>query len=333
MKRGVFVVAALLAMMCPAASSIAPGYRQNPAAEVFIDRMVSEHHFDRNVLEELFGQVEFRQSIIDLMERPAEKVKPWKDYRLIFITDKRIAGGVDFWRQHRQALERAQAEFGVDAAIIVAIIGVETFYGRNTGSYRVIDALATLAFDYPKRSPFFTKELEHFLLLTREQKRDPLELTGSYAGAMGYGQFMPSSYRNFAVDYNSDSLVDIWDSPVDAIGSVANYFVRNGWQPGQPVAVRAAAGLNYNAQLVNQLSPPALTLAELKAQGFAPLAPDLPPETKAIPVELEGEQGPEFWLGLQNFYAITRYNTSYRYAMAINELSQAIAGKMRSANP
>jgi membrane-bound lytic murein transglycosylase B len=323
----------MLAVVCPAASSVHPGYSQHPSAEAFIERMVSEHQFDHEALEELFGQVEFRQPIIDLMDRPAEKVKPWKDYRLIFITHQRIAAGVDFWREHRSALERAQADYGVDPAVIVAIIGVETFYGRNKGSFRVIDALATLAFDYPKRSPFFTKELEQFLLLSREQKRDPLALTGSYAGAMGFGQFMPSSYRNYAVDYNGDTEVDIWNNPVDAIGSVANYFARHGWQPGQLPVVRAVAAPNYNAGLVNQLVPPTLALDELKAQGFTPVEAGLPPETKAIPIELEAESGPEFWLGLQNFYTITRYNNSHRYAMAINELSQAIAGEMHSASP
>lgn len=331
MRRAVFAVAALFAGVCPAASSISPGYSHNPAAEVFIARMVTEHQFNRDALETMFSQVEFRQSIIDLMDKPAEKVKPWSEYRKIFITDKRIAEGVEFWAEHRSTLERAQAEFGVDASVIVAIIGVETFYGRNKGSYRVIDALSTLAFDYPKRSSFFARELENFLLLSREQKRDPLTLTGSYAGAMGYGQFMPSSYRNYAVDYNGDLLVDIWDNPVDAIGSVANYLFRHGWQSGQRVAVRARVDAGYNVNLVNQIAAPKLTLVELKAQGFSPVESGLGVETKAIPVELDAEQGAEFWLGLQNFYTITRYNTSYRYAMAINELSQAIAGNMRSA--
>lgn len=319
---------ACLAVSCATRAS-GPGYRDHPGAEVFIENMASTYQFDRAALRQLFAQVEFKQPIIDLMERPAEKVKEWPDYREIFITERRIAEGVDFWRTHADALARAQREFGVEPAIIVAIIGVETHYGRNKGSYRVIDALATLAFNYPKRSPFFTKELENFLLLAREQHRDPLQLTGSYAGAMGYGQFMPSSYRNYAVDYDGDGRIDIWDNPTDAIGSVANYFVRHGWQPGALVAVRARAEDGYNGGLLNQVSKPELSVAELRANGFLARAP-LPPDTRAIVLGLEDpdrDGGTEFWLGLQNFYAITRYNTSYRYAMAVYQLSRLIADR------
>ncbi len=318
-----------IAASCVATGASGAGYRDNPGAEAFIDNMASTYQFDRAALRQLFAQVEFQRPIIDLMERPAEKVKEWPDYREIFITERRIAEGVDFWRTHADALARAQREFGVDPAIIVAIIGVETHYGRNKGSHRVIDALATLAFNYPKRSAFFTKELENFLLLTREQHRDPLQLKGSYAGAMGYGQFMPSSYRNYAVDYDGDGSIDIWDNATDAIGSVANYFLRHGWQPGALVAVRARAEDGYNGGLLNQVAKPELSVAQLRANGFLARAP-LPPDTRAIVLGLEDpdrDGGTEFWLALQNFYAITRYNTSYRYAMAVFQLSRLIADR------
>ncbi|MCK9504051.1 MAG: lytic murein transglycosylase B [Porticoccaceae bacterium] len=302
-------------------------YQQHPQALAFVDKMVVDHSFDRQALLALFAQAEHKQSIIDAMNRPAEKVKPWKDYRQIFIQEKRIDLGAAFWRKHSDTLDAVEKNYGVDAAIIVAIIGVETYYGRNTGSYRVIDALTTLAFDYPKRSPFFTKELENFLLLSREQAQDPLALKGSYAGAMGYGQFMPSSYRAYAVDYDGDNIVDIWNNPEDAIASVANYFVRHGWQTGQPVAARATAVSGYDNQKFNELEQPTVTLKQHKSAGLAVIG-KYPPQLKAMPMKLEGERGDEYWLGFDNFYTITRYNHSHRYAMAVFQLSELIGKRV-----
>ena len=206
--------------------------------------------------------------------------------------------------------------------VIVAIIGVETSYGRNKGNYRVIDALATLSFDYPKRSVFFTKQLENFLLLCVEQNQDPLTLKGSYAGAMGYGQFIPSSYRSYAVDFDGDGFSDIWNNKTDAIGSVANYFSRHGWKVGEEVIVPASFSKGYDSSLVNKLKLNK-TIGELGVLGFSP-AQILPTEFKALPVLLKGMNGEEFWLGLHNFYVITRYNHSHLYAMAVHELSQLI---------
>src|SRR5690606_15004640 len=193
----------------------------------------------------------------------------------------------------------------------------------NTGSYRVLDALSTLAFDYPKRSPFFTKELENFLLLSREQAQDPLALKGSYAGAMGYGQFMPSSYRAYAVDYDGDQIVDIWNNPEDASASVANYFVRHGWKDGQPVGARATAASGYENPRFNELEPPTLTLRQHKNAGLSVIG-NYPKNLKAMPIKLEGQSGDEYWLGFDNFYTITRYNHSHRYAMAVYQLSELI---------
>lgn len=318
----VAVIATSLSSGCSA-----DGYQEHPLTRELVERMVAEHDFDREALLKLFSQVEKKQAIIDAMERPAERVKPWHEYRKIFIQEQRIDRGADFWRRNAADLQRAEREYGVDPAIIVAIIGVETMYGRITGSYRVMDALATLAFDYPKRSPFFTKELENYLLLTREQDKDPLALKGSYAGAMGYGQFMPSSYRNYAVDFDGDGRTDIWDNTTDAIGSVANYFVRHGWRSNQPVAVPATAAKTYTEEGLNQLKVPDTTIAELKAQGFTPTTA-VDGATKAVPLRLELEDGYEFWLGFDNFYVITRYNHSYRYAMAVYQLSELIRERM-----
>jgi len=302
-------------------------YSNRAEVNAFIERMVTEHRYEKSQLTSLFNQVVFKQSIIDAMSRPAEKVKPWKEYREIFLKEKRIELGAEFWRNNRKTLARAEREMGVPAEIIVAIIGVETYYGRNKGSFRVIDALSTLAFDYPKRGPFFTAELEQFLLLTREQNQSPVDLIGSYAGAMGYGQFMPSSYRHYASDFDGDGFTDIWNNPVDAIGSVANYFKRHGWKSGENVVFRARVRQNRDASVLNKTLKPEYSVAELAERGYTPLQP-LAPETNVSPMRLEGRQGPEFWFGLDNFYVITRYNHSRLYAMAVYQLSQRIKQRM-----
>ncbi len=317
----------LLALVVQAGDGTERNYSGNPQAQAFIERMAVEHDADRAELQALFAGAQYKQSIVDAMNRPAEKVKLWKDYRKIFLTEKRLRQGLQFWREQRSWLEKMQADYGVPIEYVVAIIGVETYYGRVTGNYRVVDALSTLAFDYPARSPFFTKELEHFLLLAKEQKLDPATLKGSYAGAMGYGQFMPSSYRAYAVDYNDDGVADIWADPADAIGSVANYFVRHGWQRGEDVVVRARISADYSSEGVNKLVKPTLNLAQLAERGFTPV-PELSADVKAIPLRLQGQAGVEFWLGLQNYYTITRYNHSFRYAMAVTQLAEQIAEEM-----
>lgn len=323
MAKWLLSAVAVISLVGLAAGTMTTGYRDHPEAQALIERMVEEHDFDREALEAVFAGAERKQGIIDAISRPAERVLRWHEYRNIFIQEKRIDLGAEFWRRHADTLERAEREFGVDPAMIVAIIGVETYYGRIRGGYRVIDALSTLAFDYPPRSPFFTKELENFLLLTRDQERNPHSLVGSYAGAMGYGQFMPSSYRHYAVDFDGDGKIDIWDNPVDAIGSVANYFAEHGWQPGQPVVVPAEGRGDYNEELLNKISRPELTVAALEDEGFVAVdAQD--PEAKATPLRLELEDGKAYYLGYHNFYVITRYNRSHLYAMAVYELSELI---------
>lgn len=320
MIRNFIVSFALLILAFPVMAS---SYTGHDGVIGFIDEMVEKHRFSREQLLDLFSAAKKKQVILDAISRPAEKTKTWAEYRSIFLTPMRINGGVKFWQQNQSILERAEAEFGVPAEIIVAIIGVETLYGNRKGNFRVIDALSTLAFDYPPRSKFFSGELEEFLLLVREQNQDPLHLKGSYAGAMGYGQFIPSSYRAYAIDYDKDGFTDIWNNPEDAIGSVANYFKRHGWNTGEFVAVRSRVSDQYNEDLVNQSLKPSVTVADLKLNGFEPVNM-VPGEATATVMKLQGNWGIEFWIGLHNFYVITRYNHSRLYAMAVWQLSQEI---------
>ena len=277
--------------------------------------------------ETLIGDANRQQSILDAIARPAEKTKPWHQYRDIFMTDRRIREGVGFWDEHASALSKVSERTGVPAEIIVAIIGVETFYGRIMGSYRVIDALSTLAFDYPKRSAFFTKELQQFLVLAWESGKDPYQLKGSYAGAMGYGQFMPSSYRAYALSLDGNGAADIWDSPDDAISSVGNYLRVHGWREGQQVVVDARV-TDVDPAVFSSGLKPSKTVDQLASEGMRPVE-SLLPELVVTPLKLDAQDGPRYWLGLQNFYVITRYNHSAMYAMAVWELSQAVS-KARS---
>jgi len=320
-----------LVMTClwPALSCADDNYGANPAARVVADELVVEQGFNREALMQLFGQAERKDSILEAIARPAEKTKPWYQYRAIFLSEAREHQGAAFFAKHRATLERAQREFGVPAEIIVAIIGVETSYGRTVGNYRVLDALATLAFDYPPRSPFFTSELKHYLILTRDQGMDPTDLMGSYAGAMGYGQFMPSSYRNYAIDFDGDGKIDIWKNPVDAIGSVANYFKQHGWRPGETVVAAAdAAATTPNTVFVRSRDDlqPQRTIAQFAADGVVSRV-KLDPNALAIAMKFEQKNGYEYWLGLHNFYVITRYNHSAMYAMSVYQLSQRLAAR------
>lgn len=290
--------------------------------KTFIHKMVTVHHFNEHEIRELLKSAVIKDDILKRIASPSEGL-PWHKYRKIFLTDARIDGGVKFWRENAQALETVSAQTGVAPEIIVAIIGVETGYGKNMGNHRVLDALATLAFAYPPRSPFFTGELEQFLLLCREENKDAREPLGSYAGAMGYPQFMPSSFRHLAKDFEQDGKRDIWQNPRDAIASVANYFEKNGWQRGEKVAMKASAtGTQYKAFLSKDLKLNA-TVGQLSHSGVTFLE-NLPVATKAKLVALQNENNEELWLGFHNFYVITRYNHSPLYAMAAYQLSQEI---------
>jgi membrane-bound lytic murein transglycosylase B len=314
-------IAALTLLMTT--SVYAADYSEHPEVKAFIAEMVSEHGFDEVFLQTQFDQAVRKQSILDAISRPAEKVKPWKDYRKIFITDTRIRQGREFLAKYKKPLQRAEQQFGVPKEIIAAIIGVETSYGRNKGRYRVIDSLSTLGFDYPPRSKFFRKQLKEYFLLVREQSFDPLAVKGSYAGAMGFGQFIPSSYRHYAVDFDDDGVVDIINNPVDAIGSVANYFKKHGWQPGAPVVSPAQAATEHNAELAEAGLKPKYSVGEMRKQGFS-INADYQDDWLGTLVKLDGDRGVEYWLGLKNFYVITRYNHSRMYAMAVFQLSERL---------
>ena len=323
----------LLVISClwTATSCAADNYGVHPAAQALVDELVVEEDFDRDELMLVFAEAERKDSILQAIARPAEKTKPWYEYREIFLNRKREEQGVEFFAEYRETLARAEREYGVPANIIVAIIGVETYYGRVAGSYRVIDALSTLAFDYPERSPFFTSELKHYLILARDQGLDPTKLKGSYAGAMGYGQFMPSSYREYAVDFDGDEIIDIWNNPVDAIGSVASYFKRHGWRSGETVVVAADASADTPDDIFVQSRKdlkPEHTIAEFAAEGVV-AREKLDPDALATAMKFELEEGYEYWLGLHNFYVITRYNHSAMYAMSVYQLSQRLAARVQ----
>ena len=323
-------IALVFSCLWTALSCAADNYAVHPAAQVVVDELVQEEGFDREELMQVFMEAERQESILKAIARPAEKTKAWYEYREIFLNEKRERQGLEFFAEYRETLARAERELGVPARIIVAIIGVETYYGRVAGSYRVIDALSTLAFDYPKRSEFFTKELKNYLILTREQGFDPLDLKGSYAGAMGYGQFMPSSYREYAIDFDGDGVADIWNNPVDAIGSVANYFKRHGWRLGEPVVFAADAAADVPDELFVQGRSdlkPQRTVAEFAAAGIV-ARQEVDPEALATAMKFELEDGYEYWLGLHNFYVITRYNHSAMYAMSVYQLSQRLAAQV-----
>lgn len=318
MKQVFFSISLLFLFVLPVQAD-----SELPDLSVFIDKMVSEHGFDRTELETVFKDVEVKDSILKAISRPAERSKPWYEYRKIFITDSRIKGGVEFWQQHKEALAHAEATYGVPAEIIVSILGVETRYGGNVGGYRVIDALSTLAFRYPPRSPFFRSELEHFLILTREEQMSQLDPVGSYAGAMGLGQFMPSSYRAYAVDFDADGQRDIWTNPTDAIGSIANYLKVHGWVPGQSIVHQTSATKTLPEAMLDNALKPSYSREELAVAGLN--LKQLPAGRDVLSlVTLTQQDGEEYWLGRQNFYAITRYNHSRMYAMAVTQLAEAI---------
>ncbi|HHH36888.1 MAG TPA: lytic murein transglycosylase B [Gammaproteobacteria bacterium] len=301
------------------------GYADRSEVQAFIGEMSRRHGFDRADLQKLFTSLQPRREVIEAISRPAER-KPWYRYRPIFLTERRIREGAAFLKRHARALERARARYGVPPEIVTAILGVETFYGRHRGRHPVLEALATLAFDYPARGRFFRGELEQFLLLAREEDMNPRTALGSYAGAMGQPQFIASSFRSYAVDFDGDGRRDIWDGTVDAIGSVANYLARHGWRAQAPVALPAEVSGMPPASMVIHRQPrrPSHTVADLQRHGVRAAAP-LPPDAKAALLPLEGEKGPEYWLVLDNFHVITRYNHSPLYAMAVYQLSREIA--------
>ena len=327
LKQYVFLYL-LLVLPASVLSANNPGFDTNDKnIKSFISDMVRDHKFNSAELKSTLSKARLHQSILDAISRPAES-KPWHEYRPIFLTSDRIKGGVTFWKKHQDILRLAEKKYQVPAPIITAIIGVETRYGRHIGRYPVLDSLATLAFAYPPRSRFFRSELEQYLLMSREEKLDPLLQKGSYAGAMGMPQFIASSFRSYAIDFDNNGQRDLWNSPADVIGSVANYFHRHGWRQAQPIVQRVQVQGKSYRKLLNKGLKPSKTVAELKKYGVViPKGTD--EKQKAILMELEGKSGPEYWLGLHNFYVISRYNHSALYSLAVYQLSREIMAGMK----
>lgn len=316
----------------PPAAAKPASYATRQDVRAFIDEMAAEHGFDRVALARTLGQARYQHAIVTAMDRPLLEPPKWYVYARSLLAPERVASGVGYWNAHREHLARAEERYGVPAEIVVAILGIETFYGRNAGGYRVLDALATLAFDYPRRATFFRGELKQFLLLARELGMSPLAAKGSFAGAMGVPQFMPGSYRSYAVDFDGSGHPDLWRSPADIVGSVANYLARHDWQPGGPVILPAAIAAESRDVAIRKLDGglSERRAADAWAADGVTIA-DPPAGTVDDPVGLllleestDGVEGASYWIACNNFYVLTRYNRSRLYAAAVYELAQAI---------
>lgn len=294
-----------------------------PEVEEFIGQMVQKHQFNETELRQIFAQQKPNDGVVKSISAPAT-AKPWSEFKTIFVTPTRISGGVEFWQQNAELLKRARDTYGVPEEVIVAIIGVETIYGKRMGTYRVVDALYTLGFEMPERATFFRGELEQFLLMARDNSLNPLSIKGSFAGAMGMPQFIPTSYRKYAVDFDGDGKVNLWEGTADTIGSVANYLKHFGWSYGQPTVVPARISGTEFKEVLDAGLKPNQTLLQMQPKGVE-ATEALPPETSAGLFSLDIEQGQEFWLAFNNFYVITRYNRSKNYAMAVFQLANAVA--------
>jgi len=293
----------------------------------FISHMVDSYGFKKRALRKLLRGAELQPAIVEAMAKPAEKAKLWYEYRPIFVTERRIQEGVEFWTAHRQALDQASVHSGVAPEYLAAILGVETFYGRRTGTYRVLDALVTLSFEYPPRGKFFRDELEQFLLLTRDGRLNAKSVKGSYAGAMGVPQFMPSNYRRYAIDADANGRIDLWSDWPDVCASVGNYLKEHGWNAGEPVLGEATVAPENAADLDGRKLALSETVGSLNAKGVSFDSP-LPAETPAILVAVDEADGVHWRVGYNNFYVITRYNHSALYAMAVYELATAVKQRM-----
>ena len=320
------------ASTAPAEPAAAPFDVHRPEIAQWVAEVVSHDGWKRKSVVKLLAKAQPQPKILEIMTRPLERVAPWWEYREHFMTQERIDKGAELWREHRRALERVSAAYHVPAEYLVAIVGVETFYGRTTGRYRVLDALATLAFDYPPRGGYFRGELEQFLLLTRENKLDPLTTNGSYAGAMGVPQFMPSVYRRYAVDADTDKKRDLWGSWDDILASVANYLHEWGWTPGAPVLAETTLDPDPSFQIEPRNLELNETVASLGAHGVK-VDLDVPPDTPVVLISAEQRDGPAYRVGFHNFYVITRYNHSARYAMTVHDLASAVAARVHAAQP
>lgn len=303
----------------------AKGYSGHPEAQKWL-LMMEDESFSKDYLLSVLSSARKKDSILKAMNRPAEKRLDWGGYRKLFVKPKRISRGVDFWRKHEETLHRAEQVYGVPAEIIVSIIGIETHYGRNTGSYRALDALATLGFEYPRRAAFFQGQLKDLLILARNEKIDVTTLKSSYAGAMGYGQFIPSSFLAYAVDFDRDGKKDLWNSPVDAIGSVANYFFKHGWLANKNAVTEVKLSRSLPNDIINTGEKPAKLLSGWKALGVKASQVEAQ-DVAAVLLKMKDQDSEAYWLGYNNYYVVTRYNRSRLYAMAVLQLSEEIKTK------
>jgi membrane-bound lytic murein transglycosylase B len=322
-SRHLSALLGIIALLCASTQSAFAIDTRRAEVKDFIAHMSSAYSFKKRPLRKLLKSAQSQPAILDAMEKPAEKAKQWFEYRPIFLNERRIREGTDFWLAHRQALDQASIRSGVAPEYLAAILGVETYYGRLTGSYRVIDALVTLSFDFPARAKFFRDELEQYLLLTRDMHLDPLTLKGSYAGAMGAPQFMPSNYRRYAVDANADGHIDLWTNWADVCASVGNYLKEHGWNAGEPVLTDASADPEKVADLDGRKLALSDTVGSLMAKGVSFDSP-LPADAPAILIAADEADGVHWRVGYNNFYVITRYNHSALYAMAVYDLASAV---------
>lgn len=328
MKTLILIIGMIVAPAVSALEITSGDYSGREDVAAFVQRMAASSAYAEQELVDLFGQVQKQEHLFAKLDKPAEKELEWYQYRQIFIKDKRISKGVEFWREHRDLLSQVSDRMGVPEEIIVAIVGVETFYGIYRGKDPVFDSLVTLAFDYPRRASFFTSELEQFLLLVKEQGFDARSLRGSYAGAMGMPQFISSSYRAYAIDFDGDGQINLFDSIPDITGSVANYFVKHGWRRGGRVA-RPLVGIENNT--IDQLKPgvkPNYTWQNLLDSGLQSRF-EIEADTPVALIELQQKNHPEYWAGFTNFYVITRYNHSELYAMAVYQLAKLISHEFK----
>lgn len=320
-------LAILLLSVSQSADAGRKRYSDRHEVRKFVRIVAAEHNLNRAELLGLFRKAKRQQDVLDAISKPAERKLIWSEYQPIFVTEDRAKAGVEFWRRYSEALRRAEQEYGVPAEIVVAIIGVETYYGKILGRYPVFESLVTLGFDGKRRRQFFRSELEAFLLLARDEKLNPMQVKGSYAGAMGFPQFISSSYRAYAVDYDNDGYRDLFANPVDAIGSVANYFARHGWRRGEEIVIPVQLDEDEARSLAvgrgRQGLKPELSVGQIITAGVK-LGYEIPPERKAVLIELEKPEESEYWLGLNNFYVMTRYNNSSMYAMAVYQLGNRI---------
>ena len=326
---GLIVTAVVRADEQPESVNIDPS---RPEVQTFIERMRAAHGFSSEELAQLLGQAKTQQSILDAMSKPAERTLLWYEYRARFLTEQRIAEGAQFWIEHRELLDETAVRYGVAPQYLIAILGVETSYGRITGRYRVLDALSTLAFDFPPRSSYFTSELEQFLVLTHEEPVDPLTTLGSYAGAMGAPQFMPGSLRRYGVDADADGKRDLWTDWADVLASVANYFRAHGWQPNGVVVTDVDIDQQHASNLDSRPTTLTETVASLRTKGVV-FKESLPDDAPAMLIAADEPNEIRFRVGLNNFYVITRYNRSPLYAMAVNDLANLILERVFSDEP